>query len=76
MMATKERVEGHYEVEAVPYGKVYRWVPVEGQDGRPLVEDPVYYPEQRAYEQWGREEVAHPYLRHYEWLELQSLLGG
>ena len=25
--AVKERVEGHYEVEEVPYGKVYKWVP-------------------------------------------------
>jgi len=71
MTATKERLQGHYEVEEVPYGKVYRWVPVVGQDVRPLVEDPVYYPEHRAY----REEEAHPYLRHYEWLELQGLLG-
>jgi len=23
----KERIEGHYEVEEVPYGRVYKWTP-------------------------------------------------
>ena len=69
----KERIEGHYEVEEVLYGKVYKWVPVKGQEGKPLVEDETYYPEHRAYEEWLREEE-HPYLKHYEWLELQGLV--
>jgi hypothetical protein len=72
----KERIEGHYEVEEVPYGKVYKWVPVKGQEGKPLAEDETYYPEHVAYEEWLREEEAHPYLKHYEWLELQGLVGG
>ena len=70
----KECIEGHYEVEEVPYGKVYAWVPVKGQEGKPLVEDETYFPEHRAYEEWLREEEAYPYLKHYEWLELQGLV--
>jgi hypothetical protein len=31
--AIRERVEGHYEVEEVPYGEVYKWTP-----GHALVE--------------------------------------
>lgn len=27
MTKVKVRVEGHYEVEEIPYGKDYRWVP-------------------------------------------------
>lgn len=27
MTQVKERIEGHYEVEEVPYGKVYKWIP-------------------------------------------------
>ena len=106
MATTKEYVEGHYEVEEVPFGKVYRWVPghtlVECNDcgqplivdatatacpecgtdfaavareleGRPLREDEAYYPEHQAYEEWLREEEAHPELKHYEWLELEAL---
>ena len=73
----KERIiDGHYEVEEVPYGKVYKWVP--GHDalkGKPLLrEAEAYRPEHRAYEEWLREEEAHPDLKHYEWLELQDLL--
>ena len=107
MTTTKERVEGHYEVEEVPYGKVYKWTPghallececgqlllvdatsttcpgcgadcadaVQGLEGRPLSEDEAYRPEHRAYEEWQREEETHPYLKHYEWLELQGLLA-
>jgi hypothetical protein len=37
-MTTQEiktrRTEGHYEVEQIPYGRVYKWVP-----GRALVEE-------------------------------------
>ncbi len=86
MTTAKERIKkGHYEVQEVPYGKVYKWVPghalvedadaaVEGLEGKkPLVEEEVYYPEVRAYEEWRTEEEAHPYLKHYEWLELQAL---
>ena len=51
----KECIEGHYEVEEVPYGKVYKWVPVKGQEGKPLVEDETYFPEHRAYEEWRAE---------------------
>ena len=58
----KERIEGHYEVEEVSYGKVYKWVPpVKRHEGKRLVEDETYYPEHVAYE---------------EWLELQDLVGG
>ena len=70
----ERRVEGHYEVEEIPYGKVYKWVP--GQDtpsGKPLREEEAYRAEHKAYEEWLREEEAHPYLKHYEWLELQGL---
>lgn len=75
MTATEERVEGHYEVEEVPYGRVYKWTPAQTGtvEVKPLVEDEVYYPEHRAYEEWHREEEAHPYLRHYEWMEWQAL---
>jgi hypothetical protein len=109
MTTTKERVEGHYEVQEVPYGKVYKWTPghavvececgqlmlvdaattaatcptcgaehdasaVEGLEGnKPLVEQEAYNPEHRAYEEWQREQEAHPYLKRYEWLELQAL---
>ena len=68
-----EHIEGHYEVEEVPYGKVYKWVPVKGQEGKPLAEDATYYPEHLAYEEWLREEEVHPELKHYEWLELEAL---
>jgi len=27
MVTTEERIEGHYEVQEVPYGKAYRWGP-------------------------------------------------
>lgn len=27
MTTTEERIEGHYEVQEVPYGKAYRWGP-------------------------------------------------
>lgn len=27
MTKVKVRVEGHYDVREVPYGKVYKWVP-------------------------------------------------
>ena len=70
----KERIEGHYEVEEVPYGRVYRWVPGHVLEGKPLREDEAYRAEHQAYEEWLREEQAHPYLKHYEWLELQDLL--
>ena len=70
----ERRVAGHYEVEEVPYGKVYKWVP--GQDtpwGKPLREHEAYRAEHQAYEEWLKEEEVHPYLKHYEWLELQGL---
>ena len=54
MTTAKERIKkGHYEVQEVPYGKVYKWVPghasvedadatVEGLEGKkPLVEEEV-----------------------------------
>jgi hypothetical protein len=74
----QQRVQGHYKVQEIPYGKVYKWVP--GQqtiEGKPhlLREDTAYLPEQRAYHEWLREEEAHPALKHYEWLELQGLFA-
>ena len=27
MTQIKERIEGHYEVEEIPYGRVYKWTP-------------------------------------------------
>ena len=27
MTTTEERIEGHYEIQEVPYGKAYRWGP-------------------------------------------------
>ena len=71
----ERRSEGHYEVEEVPYGKVYKWVPGRVIEGKPLLrEDGVYRAEHQAYQEWLREEQAHPALKHYEWLELQGLL--
>jgi hypothetical protein len=47
---------------------------VEGLEGnKPLVEQEAYNPEHRAYEEWQREQEVHPYLKRYEWLELQAL---
>ena len=105
MTATKERVKGHYEVEEVPYGKVYKWTAghalvecdcgqlllmhqtdttatcpecgadyagaVDGLEGKPLVEEEVFYPEYQAFAEWQREEKAHP--EYNEWLEWQAL---
>lgn len=104
MTTVKERIEGHYEVERIPYGTVYKWTPgyvlvecdcgqlmiadatttvicpecdgdyivkVEGLEGRALTEDEVYRPEHRAYEEWQREERAHP--EYNEWMEWQEL---
>jgi hypothetical protein len=46
----------------------------EGLEGRPLVEDAIYYPEHLAYEEWQREQKAHPhYDEHDAWLELEAL---
>lgn len=105
MMQIKERVEGHYKVEEVPFGKVYKWTPghalvecdcgqltsvdpaatvcsgcgidyivvVRELEGKRLEEDEAYRAEHREYEEWQREETAHPYLKHYEWLELEAL---
>ena len=75
MTPVKEHSEGHYEVEEVPYGRVYKWVPGHTLQDKPLAEDDVYRPEQKAYEEWLRDEEAHPYLKHYEWLELEALRG-
>ena len=45
---------------------------MEGLEGKkPLVDEEVYHPEHRAYEEWRREEKAHP--EYYEWMELQAL---
>jgi hypothetical protein len=63
-----ERVPGHALEDA------YDNAVTEGLEGKkPLVEEEVYYPEVRAYEEWRREEEAHPFLKHYEGLELQAL---
>ena len=74
----EQRIQGHYEVQEIPYGKVYKWVPGQqtSDEGKPhlLREDTAYLPEQRAYQEWLREKEAHPALKHYEWLELQGLL--
>jgi hypothetical protein len=70
----ERRVEGHYEVEEVPYGRVYKWVPSQTLEGKPLKEDEAYKAEYEAYKRWLREEQALPYLNHYEWLELQGLV--
>ena len=66
-MTTQEiktrRTEGHYEVEQIPYGRVYKWVPgralvEEGLvGGKPLLrENEAYRLEHRAYKEWLREE--------------------
>ncbi len=75
MTPMKEDIQGHYEVEEVPCGRVYKWVPGHTLQDKPLTEDDVYRPEQKAYEEWLRDEEAHPYLKHYEWLELEALRG-
>lgn len=66
----KERTGGHYEIVKIPYGTGYVWIQGEEKIDERLREE-VLYPWHVDYEQWAKEERAHPELQ--EWLELDSL---
>jgi hypothetical protein len=59
MLATKERVEGHYEVTKTPWATDYMWVPQEEVVERHLLEE-VLCPWHASYAEWIKEERAHP----------------
>jgi hypothetical protein len=70
MLATKERIQGHYDVTKTPWGTDYVWVPKEEEVEGQLLEE-VLHPWHASYEKWLKEERAHPEL--HEWLELEEI---
>ena len=59
MIITKERVKGHYEVRKSVFATDYVWVPTEEEVERRLVEETLH-PWHVEYEEWAREQRAHP----------------
>jgi hypothetical protein len=68
MLATKERIQGHYEVTKTPFATDYVWVVGEGEVERRLL-DEILHPWHAAYAEWVKEERAHPELQEQKELE-------
>jgi hypothetical protein len=70
MLATKERIEGHYEVRETPFASTYVWVDGEEEVERWLLEE-ILHPWHATYAEWIKEARAHPELQ--EQMELEAL---
>jgi hypothetical protein len=68
MLATKERIQGHYEVTKTPFATDYVWVVGEGEVERRLL-DEILHPWHAAYAEWVKEERANPELQEQKELE-------
>jgi hypothetical protein len=68
MLATKERIQGHYEVTKTSFATDYVWVEGEGEVERSLLEE-ILHPWHAAYAEWVKEERAHPELQEQKELE-------
>lgn len=74
MTARKELTRGHYEILEVPYAKDYVWVtePEAGpEDAEAIDAEELLRPWHAEYEEWAREERAHP--ERQQWIEIQAL---
>ena len=70
MLATKEHVNGHYEVTEKPWSTDYVWVPRDEEVEKRLL-DEVLRPWHAAYAEWVKEERAHP--EEQAWMEMEAL---
>jgi hypothetical protein len=70
MLATKERIRGHYEVRETPFATDYVWVEGEEEVERRFLEE-ILHPWHTAYAEWIKEEKAHP--EQQEQMELEAL---
>jgi hypothetical protein len=68
MLATKERIQGHYEVTKTSFATDYVWVEGEIEVERRLL-DEILHPWHAAYAEWVKEERAHPELQEQKELE-------
>jgi hypothetical protein len=68
MLATKVRIQGHYEVTKTPFATDYVWVEGEEEVETRLLEE-VLHPWHAAYAEWVKEERAHPELQEQKELE-------
>jgi hypothetical protein len=71
MLATKQRVEGHYEVTKTSFATDYVWVVQEEEEGEVRLLGEILHPWHAAYEEWVKEARAHPELQ--EQRELEAL---
>jgi hypothetical protein len=70
MLATKERIEGHYEVRETALATDYVWVEGEEEVERRLLEE-ILHPWRATYAEWIKEARVHPELQ--EQMELGAL---
>jgi hypothetical protein len=68
MLATKERIQGHYVVTKSSFATDYVWVEGEEEMERRLLEE-ILHPWHAAYAEWVKEERAHPELHVQKELE-------
>jgi hypothetical protein len=71
MLATKQRVEGHYEVTKTSFATDYVWVVQEEEEVEVRLLGEILHPWHAAYEEWVKEARAHPELQ--EQRELEAL---
>jgi len=69
MLATKQRVEGHYDVTKTPLATDYVWVVQEEEEVEARLLDEILHPWHAAYEEWVKEARAHPELQEQRELE-------
>jgi hypothetical protein len=70
MLATKERIGGHYEVRETALATDYVWVGGEEEVERHLLEE-ILHPWHATYAEWIKGARAHPELQ--EQMELEAL---
>jgi hypothetical protein len=70
MLATKERIRGHYEVREELFATDYVWVEGEEEVEGRLVEE-ILHPWHAAYAEWVKVTRAHPEL--HEQMEMEAL---